>query len=93
MSNRQDRWLVLLLCLNAVLLTAVVFSYVGTPAAHAQVRPLDYLIVPGALNESQQAVWIVDMGTQQLTTCIYDVNRQRIEVGQVLDISIWPLLR
>ena len=37
MKKKQNRWLVTLLCLNALLITAVVTSYVGLPQAHAQV--------------------------------------------------------
>ncbi|MBN1845023.1 MAG: hypothetical protein JW810_05030 [Sedimentisphaerales bacterium] len=87
MTHSKNRWLILLLCVNILLLTAVIFSWVGLPRAYGQVRPFDYLLVSGRLDEDSEAVWIIDMGTHQLTTCRYNKTTGQIEVGQVVEIA------
>ena len=87
MGNAKDRWLMILLCLNLVLITAVVISHVHLPQAYAQVRPYDYLLLPGKLQTDTDVVWVIDMGTRQLTSCIYNKNTRRIEFSEVIDIA------
>ena len=87
MAKSSNRWLVLLLCLNAVLVTCLVACYVEMPRAHAQVRANDYMVVPGDIREDKQAVWVLDMATFQLTSCVYDRNAKRVKVGEVLDLN------
>ena len=87
MSNHKDRWLIVLLCVNVFLITAIVISQVGLPKAYAQVRPYDYMLIPGKIQTDTEVVWIIDMGNRQLTSCIYNKQNNRIEFGQIIDIS------
>ena len=89
MSNKQNRWLIILLCINILLITAIVASHLGLPKAYAQVRPYDYILTPGRNGTNSEALWIIDMGNQQLTTCILN-SMGRIEFGAVVDISYYP---
>ena len=90
MSNKKNRWLVILLCINVVLITALVLTQVSLPRAYGQVRPYDYLLVSGKIRRDTEVVWVVDLAGQQLTSCIYDENTRRIEYGNVVDISFLP---
>jgi hypothetical protein len=87
MLDKKNRWLVILLCVNVLLLTAVIYCQVGLPKAYGQVRAYDYMLIPGHLDEDSEAVWILDMGNDQLTTCRYNKNTGQIEVGQVIEID------
>ena len=89
MSNKQNRWLIILLCVNILLITAIVASHLGLPKAYAQVRPYDYILTPGRNGIDSEALWIIDMGNQQLTTCILN-SMGRIDFGAVVDISFYP---
>lgn len=87
MLDPKNRWLVVLLCVNVFLLTAVILHQVGLPKAYGQVRPYDYMLVPGRLDGSSEAVWIIDLGNHQLTSCRYNNNSGQIEVGQIVEID------
>jgi hypothetical protein len=91
MSNKQNRGLIILLCLNVLLITAIVASHLGLPKAYAQVRPYDYILTPGRNGLNSEALWIIDMGNQQLATCILNAQG-RIEFGAVVDISFYPAI-
>lgn len=86
MSNRSNRWLVTLLCVNVLLVTGIVFEFAGLPQAQAQVRGHDYILVPGNLQLGKQIVWVIDLQTHQLTSCMYNHSRNTIEFGQVIDL-------
>jgi len=87
MTNSTDRRLVALLCINALLVTALVACHLEVPQAYAQVRSHDYLLIPGSVAEDEQAVWIIDLASFRLTSCVYDRARKRINVGEVLNLS------
>lgn len=91
MGESKNRVLVLLLSLNLLLLTGVVVSLSPEPAAYGQIRPYDYLMIPGSVSEALECVWVVDMANMQLTTCIYDQSRQQVQIGQV--VSLLPAMR
>ena len=88
-KSSVKRWIIVLLCAHAVLIAAIVARHTGLPQAYGQVRPYDYVLVPGKLREDRQNVWIIDMGTGQLTTCIFNDKTNVIEVGNV--IEMFPL--
>ena len=92
MSKYQNRWLIILLCINVLLITAIVASHLGLPQAYAQVRPYDYILTPGRNGYQSEALWIIDMGNQQLTTCIFDHNTNRIDFGMLMDIALYPTI-
>jgi hypothetical protein len=83
----QNRWLVALLCVNVILITAIVVSLVGLPQAQAQVRPYDYLLIPGYMREDEEIVWIVDMGTYQLCSAYFNRSSSNIEFGEVISLT------
>ncbi|MBN1435665.1 MAG: hypothetical protein JW936_01195 [Sedimentisphaerales bacterium] len=87
MAQSSHRKLVLLICINVVLLTALVLCRVELPQAQAQVRQYDYMLVPGNSDTDQQIVWVIDLRTFQLTTCYYDRNSEQIVVGEYLDLA------
>ncbi len=91
MSDSSNRWTIMLLCLNAVLLTAVVASSVSESQAYAQSASAgqEYVLVPGGSNRSsdKQVVWIVNLTHGQLTNCIYDRNRNYIQFGDIIDMT------
>lgn len=88
MIDKKNRWVVILVCVNVFLLTAVILSQVGIPKAYGQVRPYDYMLIPGRLDMDSEAVWILDMRNHQLTTCRYNKNTGQIEVGQVVEVGV-----
>lgn len=87
MSPRSNRWMVILLCVNILLVTAIVFEFVRLPQAYGQVRANDYILVPGNLYLGRQIVWIIDLRTHQLTSCMYNPTRNIIEFGQAIDLT------
>jgi hypothetical protein len=91
MNGSRNRLMVILVCVNALLLAAVVLSYTGEPQAYAQVRPHDYILIPGQFRTNQQIVWIVDLETFQLTNCLYERNSRKIIFGNV--VSLPPISR
>ena len=86
MAQSSHRKLVLLICINVILLTALVLCRLELPQAQAQVREYDYLLVPGNTDEDTQVVWVLDMRTFQLTTCHYDQNEDGVVIGEILDL-------
>ena len=88
MKDSSNRWLVTLLCLNALLITALVACHVELPAAQAQqVRSHNYLLVPGVVNKSEQVVWIIDQTEMKLVNCQYQRSPRRIKTGTVIDLA------
>lgn len=86
-SKTKDRWLVFLLCLNAVLITALIAQCVGLPQAQAQVRAYDYMLIPGNLDLEKQVVWVIDLGSHRMTSCMYNNSRQTIDFGPVVNLN------
>ncbi|MBN2377835.1 MAG: hypothetical protein JXD22_15670 [Sedimentisphaerales bacterium] len=86
MNDKKNRWLILLLCINVLLITAIVISHVGIPNAYGQVRPYDYMLIPGRMRSDTEVVWVVDLGTEQMTSCIFNKRTGQIEIGQVVDL-------
>jgi len=87
MGEGKNRILVLLLSLNFLLLMGVVVSLSPEPQAYGQIRPYDYLMIPGAVSEEMECVWVVDMANMQMTTFIYDISRDQVQIGQVVSLA------
>lgn len=87
MSPRSNRWMVILLCVNILLVTAIVFEFVHLPQAYGQVRANDYILIPGNLHMDRQIVWIIDLRSHQLTSCMYNHTRNIIEFGPGIDLT------
>ena len=86
MRKSQNRWLVILLCFNAVLFTAVIMELAPLPQAQAQVRSHDYILIPGNLQLGKQVVWIVDLNSHELTSCLYNKNNRSIDFGDIITL-------
>ena len=94
MKQKNSRWLVVLGCINALLLTAVVMHFVELPQAQAQTARTgsttagEYLMVPGRVQgESGEIIWVLDVNHNLLTNCIYNRNRREIQFGEFLDLK------
>ncbi len=95
MKQKNSRWLVVLGCINALLLTAVVMHFVELPQAQAQTARTgsttagEYLMVPGRVQgESGEIIWVLDVNHNLLTNCIYNRNRREIQFGEFLDLNV-----
>lgn len=84
---RKDKWLVILFCVNLLLITGMVFQFVGLPQAQAQVQDHNYILIPGNLNMGKQIVWLIDLRTHQLTSCMYNFDNRTIDFGQIIDLT------
>lgn len=74
--------IVTLVCINALLLLALVFGP-GTSTAEAQVQRggADYIMVTGQIGTSTDAVYIVDLGKRRLLGLKYDkTNKQLLPI-------------
>ena len=87
MLRNKDKWLAVLLCVNVLLITAVIFQFAPLPQAQAQVRTHDYILMPGNLEMGKQIIWIIDLRTHQLTSCLYNRVSGTIDFGQVIDLA------
>jgi len=90
MSRGKNRILIILLCLNAVLITAVVINYTHLPRAEAQNFTTssagNYILITGDLRFDHQILWIIDPVNHQLTSCLYDPSRRIIRFGEVINM-------
>ncbi|HPY77817.1 MAG TPA: hypothetical protein PLQ45_08255 [Anaerohalosphaeraceae bacterium] len=94
MKQKNSRWLVVLIGINALLLTAVVMHLVELPQAQAQTARTgssaggEYLLLPGKIPaQSGEVVWIVDVNNHLLANCIYNRNRREIQFSEFLDLK------
>ena len=88
MSQLSNRWLIALLCVNAVLVTAIICCHLGLPQAEAQISSRgNYLLVPGMYQSDEELLCIIDLAQGRMTTCLYNKNRERIDFGDVLDMA------
>ena len=87
--NHRNRLLVFLVCLNAVLLTAIVSTQVGIQPAQAQIRSNDYILIPGNYRMDQQSLWVVNLGTNQIANGVYDKSRKLVQWGPTYDLDFY----
>ena len=90
-KSSQDKWLAILLSVNLILITAIVLTHMDMPQAQAQRRSRslggEYMLVPGQFKGDSQIVWIMDMRSALLTSCLVDKSRLDVQAGEVLDMS------
>lgn len=72
-----------LICLNLVLLTAIVFATTSPPAAYAQATGLadNYMVVTGEIQDDFDALYIIDMKEHMLHTLYYRKGSNDLEYG------------
>lgn len=89
MSQSTNRWLVVLLCVNAVLITAIIYHHVGLPRAEAQqTRSGNYVLLPVRHRNDEEQLCIIDFAGQRMITCRYNNSRKQIQFTTVLDIRL-----
>ena len=89
MSQSSNRWLVVLLCVNAVLITAIIYHHVGLPRAEAQqARSGNYVLLPVRHKDDAEQLCIIDFAGQRMTTCRYNRGTKLIEFTPVLDMRL-----
>ena len=87
MSQPNTRRLAILLAINILLVTLVVFQFAPLPQAQAQVRTNDYILIPGKLSSDKQIIWIIDLKSHQLTSCLYNDTSRSIDFGPIIDMT------
>lgn len=88
MSQSSNRWLVVLLCVNAVLITAIIYHNVGLPRAAAQGQSGNYVMLPVRNRDDEEQLCLIDLAGQRMTTCRYDKGRRQIVFTPVLDMRL-----
>jgi len=79
--------IVTLLCVNAVMLLALILYSTEQPA-FGQVAGADYLVVTARAAREWDAVYVLDLSTRRLVAVRLDQNRRRITpFGGVRDLT------
>ncbi|MFO0973721.1 MAG: hypothetical protein U1A27_09825 [Phycisphaerae bacterium] len=80
--------IVLLVGLNMVLATTLVLISGGLPAAYAQAAPLaaNYLMVSGVIQQSHDALYIIDLANRDLHVFEVDRTTRRLFHRDVRDL-------
>jgi hypothetical protein len=83
-------WLSLLVCLNLLLLTALVLCSYSPPAAYAQGTSLaaDYMIVAGEIQDQHDALYIIDVKNRVLHALYYDRGQRRLRYAGWRDLEL-----
>jgi hypothetical protein len=93
--RRKESWITLLVCLNLVLLTGLIFASSGPPAAYAQTPPAaggtglagNYLAVCGEIQDEYDALYMLDTRTRQLHAFYFDKTNKRLVYGGSRDLE------
>lgn len=85
----KNTWLALLVTLNLVLVAGLVLTATSPKAALAQGTGLagDYLVVAGEVQDSHDAVYMIDMRSRILHVLYYDRGTKRLKYGQARDLE------
>ena len=79
----RNTWLTLLVCVNLILLTGVVF--VGTTPRTAQAQGIgladNYVMVAGQIQDGIDALYIIDTGQRTLHTFYFRSGTKEIQWG------------
>jgi hypothetical protein len=92
--HRKESWITLLVCLNLVLLTGLIFAGSTPPAAYAQTAPNagtglagNYLAVAGEIQDGWDALYLLDTRTRQLHAFFFDKTTKRLSYGGIRDLE------
>lgn len=79
----------LLVCVNLVLLTALVLSSYSPPAACAQGTSLasDYMVVAGEIQDQHDALYIIDLRTRILHVLYFERGQKRLRYAESRDLE------
>ena len=77
----RNTWLTLLVCVNLVLVTGIVFVGTAPRAAHAQGIGLadNYLLVAGQIQEGFDALYVIDSAQRTLHSFYFRKGTKTIE--------------
>jgi hypothetical protein len=86
---RKHTWLSLLLCLNLILLTALVLCAYSPPAAYAQGTSLagDYMVVAGEVQDQHDALYIIDLRNRLLHVLYFERGTKRLRYAATRDLE------
>jgi len=81
--------LALLVCVNLVLLTAIVLFTYSPPAALAQGTGLagNYLVVTGEIQNEYDALYLIEMRSRTLHVFYYDKTRKELYYSDVRSLE------
>lgn len=75
--NMKKMLIVLLVCLNIVLLAALLAT--GSPRAQAQsYRATDYVVVTGQIDQYYDALYVIDTAQQRMAAWRFDQNKKTL---------------
>lgn len=78
-----------LVCLNAVLATALVIMAWPLPTAHAQATGLagNYMMVAGEVRDQFDALYVVDMRSRIVHAFYYDIGTKQLRYADSRDLE------
>jgi len=85
----KNTWLSLLICVNLMLLTAIVLCSYSPPTAYAQATSLasDYMVVAGEIQDQHDALYIVDVRNRILHVLYYERGMKRLRYAASRDLE------
>ena len=86
---RQSTCLALLVCLNLIMLTAVVLFSYSSPAAVAQGTSLagDYMVVAGEIQDQHDALYMIDVRNRMLHVLYFDRGQKTLRWAASRDLE------
>ncbi|MFQ5805082.1 MAG: hypothetical protein ACE5I3_01390 [Phycisphaerae bacterium] len=78
-----------LVCVNLILLTAIVLCSYSPPAAYAQGTSLadDYVVVAGEIQDQHDALYIIDVRNRILHVLYYERGTKRLRYAASRDLE------
>lgn len=85
----KNTCLTLIVCVNLVLLTAIVLCSSSPSAAYAQGTSLaqDYMAVAGEIQDQHDAVYLVDIRTRYLHVLYFDRGTKSLRYAGSIDLE------
>lgn len=86
---RKSTFLSLLVCLNMILLTAIVLRSYSPPAAFAQGTGLagNYVVVAGEIQDGYDAVYLIDLQSRLMHAFYFDRGNNALRHGGYRDLE------
>ncbi|TWT46245.1 hypothetical protein RAS1_26940 [Phycisphaerae bacterium RAS1] len=87
---KKSFWLSLLVCVNLLLLTAIILTSYSLPTALAQ-QPAgladNFMIATGEIQNEYDALYVLDLKERTLHTFYYDKGRRRLYYSDFRDLE------